>query len=85
MAFCGKWPVRSQLFLDNQPLEQGSKFNYLGWQLSYQGAVDVNHKLEKFNYMCGTIKRILNNKTRMETQIKSYKVMLAFMAARTGY
>jgi hypothetical protein len=55
MAFCGKWPVRSKLILDNQPIEQVSKFNYLGCQL-YQGQVDVNYKLEKFNYMCSTIK-----------------------------
>jgi hypothetical protein len=56
-------------------IEQVSKFNYLGCQLPYQGEVDVNHKLEKFNYMCGTIKRTLKNKTRKETQIKFYKVM----------
>jgi hypothetical protein len=56
IAFCGKWPVRPKLILDNQPTEQVSKFNYLGCQLSYQGEVDVSHKAEKFNYICGTIK-----------------------------
>jgi hypothetical protein len=75
MAFCGKWPVRSELILDNQPLEQVSKFNYLGCQLSYQGEFDFNHKLEKFRYMCGTIKRTLKNKTRTETKNKFYKVV----------
>jgi hypothetical protein len=67
MAFCGKRLVRSKLILDNQPIEQVSKFNYLGCQLSYKDEADVNHKLEKFNYMCSTIKRTLKNKTRMET------------------
>jgi hypothetical protein len=90
MAFCGKWPVRSKLILDDQPIEQVSKFNHLGCQLPHQGEVDVNHKLEKSNYMCGTIKRTLKDKTRTETQIKFYKVgywpyLMAFMAARTGY
>jgi hypothetical protein len=66
--------VISKLILDNQPIEQVSKFNYLGCQLSYQGEVDVNHKLEKFNYRCGNIKRNLKNKTRTEIQIKFYKV-----------
>jgi hypothetical protein len=33
------------------------------------------HKLDKFNYMCSTIKRNLKNKTRMEKQIKFYKVI----------
>jgi hypothetical protein len=50
--------------------------NYLGCQLSYQGKDGVNHKLEKFNYSCGTIKRTLKNKSRTETQIKLYKVMV---------
>jgi len=41
-------------------------------------------KLEKFNYMCGTIKGTLKNETRTETQIKFYKVM-AFIAAKTEH
>jgi hypothetical protein len=56
MEFCGKRPVRSKLILDNQLVEQVSKFNYLGCQLSYQGEPDVSHKLEKLNFMCSTIK-----------------------------
>jgi hypothetical protein len=27
IAFWGKWPVKSKLILDNQPIEQVSKFN----------------------------------------------------------
>jgi uncharacterized GH25 family protein len=75
ITFCGKWPVRSILILDNQPTDQVSRFNYPRYQLSYQGEVDVDHKLEKFNYTCGTIKRTLKYKTGMETQIKFYQVM----------
>jgi uncharacterized GH25 family protein len=75
ITFCGKWQVRSKLILDSQPTEQVSKFNYLGCQLSCQDEVDVNHKLEIFNYMCGTIKRTLKNKTRTEKHITFYKVM----------
>jgi len=41
MAFCGKWPVRSILILDNQPTEQVSRFNNFGCQLSYQGEVEL--------------------------------------------
>jgi hypothetical protein len=68
-AFCGKWPVKSKLILYNQPTEQVSKFSYIGCQLSYQGEVDVNHELEKFNYTCGTIKR--NRKTKPERKHRS--------------
>jgi hypothetical protein len=67
MAFCGKWPLRSKLILDNQPIEQVSKFKYLGCQLSYKGEVDVNHKLDKFIYICGTIKRDLKTKQNGNT------------------
>jgi hypothetical protein len=48
MAFCSKWPVRLKLILDNQPIEQVSRFYYL---LLYQREVDVNYKLEKFNHV----------------------------------
>jgi transcription elongation factor Elf1 len=76
MEFCGKRPVRSKLILDNQLVEQVSKFNCLGCQLSYKGEADVSHKLEKLNFMCSTIKLTLKNKTRIETQFKFYKVMV---------
>jgi hypothetical protein len=74
-ALCSKWPVRSKLTLDNKPIEQVSKVNYLDCQLSYQGEVDVNDNLEKLHYTCGTIKRTLKNKIKMETHIKFYKVL----------
>jgi hypothetical protein len=40
MAFCGKWPVRCKLIVDNQLIEQVSKF-MSGCQLSYQGEVEI--------------------------------------------
>jgi hypothetical protein len=36
---------------------------------------DLQNKLHKFQYMCGTIKRNLINKTRKDKQLKFYKVM----------
>jgi hypothetical protein len=56
MVSCGKWPVRSILILDNQPVEEVSKFNHLSCQLSYQGNTDASYKVEKLNYMHSTIK-----------------------------
>jgi hypothetical protein len=44
MEFCGQWPVRSKLILDNQPIEQVSKFNYLGYQLSYQ--IELENRIQ---------------------------------------
>jgi hypothetical protein len=37
------------------------------------GEVDINHKIERFNYMRGTIKGTLKNETRM---MKFYKTMV---------
>jgi hypothetical protein len=54
MAFYVKWHV----ILHYQSTEQVYKLNYLGCQLSYEGEAEVNHKLEKFNYMCSTLKQI---------------------------
>jgi hypothetical protein len=73
MAFCGKWPLRSKLILDNQPIEQVSKFKYLGCHLSYKGEVDVNHKLEKFIYVCSTIKRDLKTKPERKHRLNFIK------------
>jgi hypothetical protein len=47
MAFCGKWPRISEVIFGNQRMEQVSKFKYVGFRLSYEGEVNVNHDLEK--------------------------------------
>jgi hypothetical protein len=43
--------------------------------MSYSYDVDLQTKLNKFQYMCVTIKRTLTNKTRKNTQLKFYKVI----------
>jgi hypothetical protein len=73
MEFCGKRPVRSKLILDNQLVEQVSKFNYLDCQLSYQGEADVSHKLEKLNYTCSTIKLTLKIKPELKHRLSFIK------------
>jgi hypothetical protein len=77
MAFEGpKHPRRSKIVIDNKIMEQVSHFNYLGCDVSYNYDADLQIKLNKFQYMCGTIKRTLTNKTRKDTQLKFYKVMV---------
>jgi hypothetical protein len=53
--------------------EQVKNFNYLGCDISYKYDDDLQNKLHKFQYMCGTIKRNLINKTRKYTQLKFIK------------
>jgi hypothetical protein len=75
MAFEGKHPRRSKIVIDNKIIEQVSHFNYLGCDVSYNYDADLQIKLNKFQYMSGTIKRTITNKTRKDTQLKFYKVM----------
>jgi hypothetical protein len=75
MAFKGKYPVRSKIMINNKTIEQVKNFNYLGCDISYNYDDDLQNKLHKFQYICGTIKRTLINKTRKYTQLKFYKAM----------
>lgn len=75
MAFCGKSPVRSKIVIGNNIIEQVNKFKFLGVTLSYKGDYDQKEKIEKFNYINGTIRRTLKSKARKDTLLKFYKVM----------
>lgn len=75
MAHRGKFPVRTKIIMDNQPLEQISHFEYLGCNISYEVDHDIENKINKFQRICGTINRTLRNKTRKDTKIKFYKTM----------
>jgi hypothetical protein len=61
--------------MDNKPIEQVSKFKYLGYTLSCMSDCDIKEKISLFQRLCGTIRRILYNKTRKDTQVKLYKIM----------
>ena len=52
-----------------------SNFNFLGCNVSYRGETDVDHKVNKFNYITGTLRRTLKNKVRPESVMKLYKTM----------
>jgi hypothetical protein len=65
MAFQGKELVRSKIFIENTTLEQANNLNYLAYNLTYKGEIDVEKKLEKFN-------RALRIKTKYFT-LKTFK------------
>ena len=75
MAFKGKEPIRTKIVIENEVIEQVSHFNYLGCDLTYEYENEVQQKLHKFQYICGTLRKILRKKTRKETQLKFYRVM----------
>jgi len=74
IAFKGKHLVRSKIEIDGSILEQVKQFNYLGCELSLDGETDFDKKINRFQGMCGTIRKHLK-KTRTDTQMKFYKVV----------
>ena len=75
LAFKGKENVRSKIIINDKPIEQVSSFKFLGCSLNLYTEEDIQRKVDKFNYINGTIKRTLGNKVRRETLLKFYKVM----------
>ena len=66
MAHRGKFPVRSKIVVEDQILEQVSHFEYLGCNVSWDVDRDIEKKVNKFQSICGTINRTLQNKTTKE-------------------
>jgi hypothetical protein len=75
MAFQGKDHIRRKIVIDNKTIEQVSSFKYLGFNVLYCLKEDINIKLNKFQRMCGTIRRTLRQKTLQSTQLKFYNIM----------
>jgi hypothetical protein len=76
MAFERKHPRRSKILIKNKIIGQVSHFNYLGCDVSCNYDVDFQTKLNKFQYLCGTIKRTLANKTRKIHNLNFMKLWL---------
>ena len=64
MDFRGTDPVRAKIIIDSTVLEQVSSFEYLGYSLSYNASYEVMNKMHKFNLMCGTIRRTINQQVK---------------------
>jgi hypothetical protein len=62
-TFGGKQLVRIKIIINDAVLEQVSQFTFLGCDLSFDYDSDVENKLNRFQNMCGTIRRTLRNNT----------------------
>jgi hypothetical protein len=51
MAFEGKHQRRSKIVIDNKIIQQASHFDFLSCDVSYNYDVDLQTKLNKFQYM----------------------------------
>ena len=59
MAFKGKHLVRSKIEIDGSILEQVKQFKYLGCELSLDGERDFDKRMNRFQGICGTIRKRL--------------------------
>ena len=74
MAFKVKHLVRSKIEIEGWILEQVRQFNYLGRKLSLDGEPDFDKKINRFQGICGTVRKHLQ-KTRTDNQMKFYKAV----------
>jgi len=74
MAFKGKHLACSKIEINGSILEQVKQFNYLGCKLSLDGEPYFDKKINRFQRICGTIRKHLK-KTRTDTQMKFYKLI----------
>jgi hypothetical protein len=75
LAVKGKELIRAKIVINNSIIEQETKCNDLGCQLSSNRNYDQQNRLQRFNYLCGKIKSILLNRPQQETFLKFYKVL----------
>jgi hypothetical protein len=58
MAFRGMEPIRSKICINNKTLKQQNTFNYMGYNISYEGEKHLNIKAANFVKVLGIINQI---------------------------
>jgi hypothetical protein len=56
MTFRGMEPIRSKICINNKTLKQQNTFNYVGYNISYEGEKDLNIKAANFVKVFGNYK-----------------------------
>jgi hypothetical protein len=69
MAFKGKHLVHAKIEVDGSILEQVKQFNYLECELSLDGEPDFDKKINRFQRICGTIRKHPKNPYRHPNEI----------------
>jgi hypothetical protein len=65
----------TKILINNNTTEQVKNFNYSCYQLSNNRNYDLKKTLQRFNYLCGTMKCSSLNKSQQETILNFYKVL----------
>jgi hypothetical protein len=75
LALRGKDTIIIKNVIDERILDQVLNFNYLGYNMALNREMYINVKLQRFQQICGTIKRTLARKVRKEILLRFYKIM----------
>ena len=71
MTFKGKEPIRAKIVLNNKITEQVSDFKYLVCVTSFYKNKDFGNELYQFQYICGSLNRILKTKHEKKLNLNS--------------
>jgi hypothetical protein len=75
-ALRGMEPIRSKICINNKILKQQNTFNYLGYNISYEGEKDLNIKAANFVKVLGIINQIFKQSlVSRHTIIRIYKTL----------
>jgi hypothetical protein len=61
--------------INNNIVGEFTNFIHLGCQLGSNGNYNLQNKLQRFDYLCGKIKRMLLNKSQQVAILKFYNVL----------
>jgi hypothetical protein len=76
MAFRRMEPIRSKICINNKILKQQNTFNYLGYNIPYEGEKDLNIKAANFVKVLGIINQIFKTSlVSRHTIIRVYKTL----------
>jgi hypothetical protein len=75
LALRGKDPIRIKIVINERVLEQVLNCNHLGYNMGLNREIDIDIKLQRFQQICGKIRRTLAGKVRKETLLRFYKIM----------
>jgi hypothetical protein len=76
MAVRGMQPIRSKICINNKTLNQQNTFNYLGYNISYEGEKDLNIKFANFVKVLGIINHLFKpSLDSRHTRICIYKTL----------
>jgi hypothetical protein len=76
IAFRGMEPIRSKICINNKTLKQQNTYNYLGYNISYEGEKYLNIKAANFVKVLGIINQIFKpSLASRHTRIRIYKTL----------